>query len=278
VNLRLGIGLMLAQQCLFTIDTLSIHALGGQASLWQIGEIRALWAVILALALAPSVGWRVFGTVRPCLMAVRVAVTSAYAWVVIWSFSALPLGDATALDYTVVLYVVLLAGPMLGEAVGLRRYAAAAVGIAGAMLVIRPGVNDLSWVYIAVLLLTSLNGIALCLNRLLQRDDSPVTIFLYVGIANVLMFAPGAFEPLPPIASWPWLLGLVTGPLGMFAGIVALRYAEASQLAPITYVRLLLATAIGAVWLAEPLSTAAAVGSIVIVTACVLAMSSPVKA
>ena len=165
VNLPFGIGLMLAQQCLFTIDTLSIHALAGQASLWQIGEFRALWAVILALALAPSVGWRVFGTVRPCLMAVRVAVTSVYAWVIIWSFSALPLGDATALDYTVVLYVVLLAGPMLGEAVGLRRYAAAIVGIAGAVLVIRPGINDLLWAYATVFLLTSLNGIALCLNR-----------------------------------------------------------------------------------------------------------------
>jgi drug/metabolite transporter (DMT)-like permease len=63
----------------------------------------------------------------------------------------------------------------------------------------------------------------------------------------------------------------VTGPLGMWLGIAALRHADASALAPWTYTRLIASLAIGAVAFGEPVTAASAVGAAVIVTACLLA-------
>ena len=58
------------------------------------------------------------------------------------AFTALrtmPLVDVSALIFTSPLIVTALSGPLLGERVGPRRWAAVAVGLAGALLVIRPG-------------------------------------------------------------------------------------------------------------------------------------------
>jgi drug/metabolite transporter (DMT)-like permease len=258
---------MLAQQALLTVDTMAIHQLAGHVSLWQLGLLRSAGGLGLVACLAP--GWSVFTTRQPGLQAVRAIATVAYAWVLLYSFARMPFADATALSYTMVIYVALLAGPILGEVVGLRRYAAAVIGLGGAVLIIKPGFSQVSLVYVAVLLGTSLNGLAVLFNRLLQREDSPVTIMLYVNVACLLMFSPGAVEPLPSLSLWPWLLCvLMTGPAGMFAGIVALRYADASVLAPLTYVRLVLSVAIGAMLFGEPLSLASVLGAAVICAAC----------
>jgi drug/metabolite transporter (DMT)-like permease len=271
-GVRLGVGLMVAQQVLFTVDTAAIHQLAGHVSLWQLGLLRAVGGICLVACLAPAFGWQVFHTRQLGLQALRVTVTIAYAWVLIYSFAYIPFADATALSYTMAIYVALLAGPILGEVVGLRRGLAAVVGLAGAVLIIRPGFSQLSWIYFAVLVLTSANGLAVVLNRALQRYDSPVTIMAYVNVAMLAMFLPGAFEPLPSALLWPWLLAAtITGPLGMFTGIVALRYADASTLAPLSYVRLVMAIVLGAVFFSEPVGLATLLGALVIIVACVLA-------
>jgi drug/metabolite transporter (DMT)-like permease len=132
-------------------------------------------------------------------MALRVAVTAGYGWVLIWSFARIAYADATALSFTTVIWVAVLA-PLIDER---GRYVAAMLGLAGALLIIRPGFNAASVVYGAVLLGTSTNGLALIFNRLLIRDDSPTTVMLYVNVGMLAMFSPGAFEPLPSITLWP---------------------------------------------------------------------------
>ena len=42
----------------FLSDSAAIHALGGRVSLFQIGLVTSVGGVTLALALAPSIGWR----------------------------------------------------------------------------------------------------------------------------------------------------------------------------------------------------------------------------
>ena len=61
------------------------------------------------------------------------------------SLQFLPLAEATVINFTGPLFMVALAGPMLGEAVGWRRWAAVLVGLAGAMIVVRPGSEVFQW-------------------------------------------------------------------------------------------------------------------------------------
>jgi drug/metabolite transporter (DMT)-like permease len=73
-----------------------------------------------------------------------------------------------------------------------------------------------------------------------------------------------------PVWSW-WLLGAcITGPAGMAAGILALKYAEASALAPYQYVRLVFAGFAGLFVFHEPLGIMTIIGAMLIVVACIV--------
>ena len=268
---RLGIALILVQQLFFTLDTAAIHHLGGLISIWQLGLLRSIGGLGLVACLAPSVGWSVYRTHHPGLQAIRATVTVAYGWVTVYSFAVMPFADATAIAYTYAIYVALLAPLILGEIVGSRRYLAIAIGAIGAMLIVKPGFSQASLIYLGVLIFTSLNAIAIILNKYLQqKGESPVTVMLYIYLAMFPTFAPGITEPWP-FELWPWLIAAcVTGPLGMYAGILAVRHADTTTLAPFTYVRLLLATAGASLMFGEPPDIASISGATAIVVACVL--------
>ena len=269
---RTGIRLILIQQLLFTLDTAAIHRLAGSVSLWQLGLFRSVGGLGLALCLAPSVGWAVFRTHHPTLQALRATVTVAYAWVLVYSFTVMPFADATAIGYTQAIYVALLAPPILQEVVGSRRYLAVLIGIVGALMVVKPGFSQASPIYIAVLAGTSLNALALVMTKYLQRQDSGVTIMLYLNVAIVASFMPGISDALPAARLWPWLITTcVAGPLGMYAGILAVRYADASTLAPYSYVRLVLAVIGATLVFGEMPDLVSIAGVIGIVIACVVA-------
>jgi drug/metabolite transporter (DMT)-like permease len=268
---RAGISLMLIQQVLFTFDTAAMHRLAESVSLWQIGLFRSIGGIGLVLCLAPSIGWAVFRTHHPTLQALRSVATVAYAWVLIYSFAVMPFADATAIGYTQAVYVAFLAPPILGEIVGSRRSLAVLIGIVGALMIIKPGFSRASPVYLVVLAGTSLNALALVLTRYLQRQDSPVALMLYVNAALFLSFLPGAADPLPAAQLWPWIATVcIAGPLGMYAGILAVGYAEASTLAPYTYVRLVLAVIGATLVFGEAPDLISIFGVILIAGACIM--------
>ena len=51
----------------------------------------------------------------------------------------LPLAEAVAVSFTEPLFITALSGPLLGEAVGVRRWAAVIIGFVGALIMVRPG-------------------------------------------------------------------------------------------------------------------------------------------
>jgi len=268
---RIGIALILIQQLLFTLDTAAIHCLAGSVSLWQLGLFRSIGGLVLALCLAPSIGWAVIRTHHPILQLLRATVTVAYAWVLVYSFAVMPFADATAIGYTQAVYVVLLAPLLLGEIAGSRRFLAVFIGIFGALMVVKPGFSQASPIYIAVLAGTSLNALAMILTKYLQREDSAVTVMLYVNVACIVTFLPGVADPLPAANTWPWLAVIcIAGPLGMYAGILAVRYADVSTLAPYAYVRLVLAMAGAMLVFGEMPDLVSITGVVCIVIACVL--------
>ena len=138
-------------------------------------------------------------------------------------------------------------------------------------MIIKPGLTDTSPIYLAVLAGTSLNALAMVLTKYLQRHDSLVTLMFYVNFALAVTFLPGVADPLPAASLWPWLAATcIAGPFGMYVGILALRYADASTLAPYTYVRLVLAEAGATLAFGEVPDIVSIIGVILIFVACVL--------
>jgi drug/metabolite transporter (DMT)-like permease len=161
----------------------------------------------------------------------------------------LRLDQTTTIGFLTPLMVALLAGPFLGEWIGWRRAVAIAIGFAGILLAIRPGVAA---VHPAVLL--SLGSMlcyavfSLVTRYLAPFDRSEVTLFYSLLAGSVIMAPFALFEWVWPTSTLIWTLLLSMGFLGgagHYLFIVAHRFAPASTIAPFLYVSLITHSAAG---------------------------------
>jgi drug/metabolite transporter (DMT)-like permease len=237
---RLAVQLMIAQSVLLTAEPMLIHHLGSRVSIWHFAAIRGLSGIILAILFARSLD--VFRTQQLSVHVVRGIVGLLYSWVMVYSFSHLPFSDATAISYTQTIYIALFSLIILREKVDGRRWLAVAIGVLGALMISKPAFSDFNFPYLVALLGTSLNGLSFVLNRYANRSDKETTTMVYINLFILVgNLPPLFFTPLPSVDTAPWLvLFLFIGPLGMFAGIVALKYADASTLGPFTLLKLIM--------------------------------------
>lgn len=272
---RLGILLMVGQQVCFTLETSAIHYVGPSLAPMQLAFIRAFGGLLVVLCMLPTVGWAAFSTPQPGLQMFRAGLTIGYLIIMMQAFVAIPLADATAISYSTAIYIILLAPLILGEEVGALRWIAVVIGLVGALLLIQPSFAGSTLIYLGFLAGNSLNALGVVLTKYMQRRDHPITVMLYVNGAATLFFASTLiFEPIPDLSLWQcvWLLPvLIVGPIGMYLGIVALRYADVSTLAPYNYTRLLMIGVIGPILFNEGLSATTVAGAIIIVLACLMA-------
>ena len=274
---RMAVGLMTGQAILFAVETAMIHHIGPRGSAMQLALLRSCGGVILVGFLAWNSGWSVLKTGQLPLQLLRGFVSVLYLWVLIYSFAHMPFADATAITYTQAAYIAVFSALILDERVTILRWIATAIGIAGALLIVKPAFGDRNIFYLAVLLGTSLNGLAFVLNRYLQRPggDSELTTMFYVNAIAVVFNLPVlAMSTVPEPEVWPWLSGvLIFGPIGMYLGIVAVRHASASSLGPYTLLRLVIAVIGGIVLFREIPDLLSCLGVAAILSSCLLALA-----
>lgn len=160
----------------------------------------------------------------------------------------LPLTEANAINFLTPILVVILAQPVLGEQVGLRRWIGVGLGFVGAMIVIRPG-SGLMDVAAGFLIMSALSNACYQLStRKLGAIDNPLTTLLFTAIVGSIcatLAVPFVWEPMDLQG---WLLMLAIGAfaiIGHFALINAFRLATASSVAPFSYSMLIWSTVFG---------------------------------
>jgi len=107
-------------------------------------------------------------TGRPGIQAMRGLMLGSATLLYFTSLTVLQIADAAAIGFVLPLFVTLLAAPMLRERLEAPRLAAVAIGLAGALVIVRPG----SGVFTLYALLPM--GMALCnaLYQILTREVS----------------------------------------------------------------------------------------------------------
>ena len=272
---RLAVGLMIGQAILFAVETAMIHHIGPRGSAMLLALLRGGAGVTLVGIIAWNTGWSVMKTAQLPLQMLRGIVSVLYLWVLIYSFAHMPFADATAIAYTQAAYIAVFSALILNERVTPLRWIATAIGIVGALLIVKPAFLDRNIVYLAALLGTSFNGLAFVLNKYLQRPggDSELTTMFYVNaIAFVCNLPVLAMATLPEPEIWPWLSSvLIFGPVGMYLGLLAVRNASASSLGPYTLLRLVIAIIGGVVLFREIPDLLSWLGVVAILSSCLLA-------
>jgi drug/metabolite transporter (DMT)-like permease len=279
---RLAVALMIGQAILFAVETAMIHHIGPRSSTMQLALLRSGAGMILVGLLACRTGWAVLRTGQLRLQLLRGFVSALYLWVSVYSFAHIRFADATAISYTQAAYIAVFSALILNERVTSLQWIATAIGTAGALFVVKPAFLDRNMVYLIALLGTSFNGLAFVLNKYLQRPggDSQLTTMFYVNAVAVVCNLPAlAMTPLPEPAIWPWLSGvLIFGPIGMYAGLVAIRHASASSLGPYTFLRLVIAVIGGIILFREIPDLLTSLGVTAILASCLLAIGPAPRA
>jgi len=230
-----GIALALGSTLLFSLSDATAKFLTGSLPVVEIAWIRYLIFVGFALTLAVGSGPGRFGVRRPGLQVIRGLGLVASSLAFIFALHYLPLADASAIGFVSPLLTAMLAVPMLGEVVGVRRWVAAIIGLVGVIVVVRPGTGAFHPAAILVLLSSLSWAVASVLTRMVAGVDSSATTLLWsAGTGALLLSAALPFDFLLPTAG-EFLLLLV---LGVGAGAVQLQPTDLGDRAGIFGIRL----------------------------------------
>ncbi len=263
--------LAVASAFMFNLETVVVKAIEGVP----------LATIVLARSLG-QLAWTLPGILRDPVGLARTqqlklnlfrGLLSGVSWYMYFlSFSALPLATATVLSFSSVLFVTALAGPVLGEVVRWRRWTATLVGFAGVAAIVKPwddaGALAAGWPVAAAIGSAFLGAGIVLTTKMLARSERTETIMFYIGVVTTALSLPFAI----PVLAWPgwWNLALllltaICGPIAMVLWISALRLADASVVAPVSYVRLVFAAAFGVLLFAEVPDAWLGLGAVLIV-------------
>jgi len=160
-------------------------------------------------------------------------------------FIGLPLttlASITALGFTGPIFVTIGAALFLGEDVRLRRWIAVAVGFAGAMIIIRPGIGDLGLGAIVILISTPIFSASNLISKALARTESAPTIVVWQNLTISLAAFPVAlwFWQTPQWTDLLWFVAAgLCGTLGHMCQQNGYQLADITLLQPIGFLSLL---------------------------------------
>ncbi|MFW2588244.1 DMT family transporter [Sagittula sp. SSi028] len=255
----LGIALMLAF-CIFAPlgDSLA-KLLGPHLSVGQITTLRfALQAVFLIpLSLVLGRSWRMSRRTF-VLLSARTVMHIAGIAMMVQALMYLPIADAIAIAFVMPFIALLLGHIFMGEHVGPHRLGACVVGFGGTLLVLQPAFSEVGAPALIPLAVALVFTIYMLLSRALgprldpiaqQAAAAPIALAL---LLPVMAFTPDSIAQTAWTTPEPdhWRLVLLMGAIGSLSHLVmawALKYAPASTLAPMQYLEIPAATAIG--WL-----------------------------
>lgn len=235
---------MLAGIGVITINDALMKYANESLPLGQTLAIRSVFVWVMILVFAWRAGglsafavhdWR-----RQLLRGLCLVISS---WCFFFGLIRLPLAEAIAIASVGPLFLTMMAGPLLGESVGWRRWFAVAIGFVGALVIIQPGGSGFQYAALFPLAAAFLGGLRDVLQRQMSLGKEGTVAILAVsttcvGLSGALTMPFAWTTPTlgqaAPIAAAGLLMGIAH-----YLMIEALRLAEAASIAPLRYTNFL---------------------------------------
>jgi len=236
-----------------------------------------------AVILAPMVAathrpWRVRGRVLR-LVVWRTVLHILGIGMMFTALGYLPLADAVAIAFVMPFIMLLLGKYVLNEQVGPRRLIACVVGFIGTLLVIQPSFAAVGWPAMLPLGVAVVFALFMLATRQIAKETDPISLQAVSGTIATVALLPlmiiGHMLEWPglqfamPTAEEAWLI-VAIGSVGTLAHLMmtwSLRYAPSTTLAPMQYLEIPFATAIGWLIFADLPNGLAAIGILITLAA-----------
>ncbi|MBX3644576.1 MAG: DMT family transporter [Rubrivivax sp.] len=239
-----------------------------ELTVFQLMEMRSLIGLVLLWPLVRAAGGLpALRTHRLREHAVRNTVHYAaqYAWFA--ALTMIPLAQVVAIEFTMPIWIVLLAALFLGERITASKVLAVALGLLGVGLIVRPSTSGLSPGQLVALAAALGFAVSVTMVKSLTRTDSAVTLMFWMLVVQSLL---GALPALwvwrwPSAATWGWvLLVAFCGTFSHYCMARALRHADATVVMPMDYLRVPLSALAGWLLYAERMDLLTVVGTALI--------------
>ncbi len=264
------IWITLAMATLAGLGVLGRHAaLQGMDPL-EVVFFRNFFCVVWLLPLLAWRGLSLAKTQQPSLYALRVVLSFISMTAMFQAFARIPIGEVTAISFLSPIFGTLFAILILGERVHFRRWTALAVGLVGALVILRPTGSSLgAGQLFALVSALTLGVIGPLVKQLSAEDDADRIVFITNAVMTPLSLVPALFVwrwPEPEL--WPTLVGLgavaVIGHLALVRGYLAM---DASLAMTFKFSRLPFAVLFGYLAFGETIDAWTWIGALIIVTA-----------
>jgi len=245
---------MLAATFIMVVMHTLVRRLSQEMPVSEVVFFRNLFSLLVVLPLVLREGPAKLLTKRPGLHLLRSLIGICAMWLWFYALSVVPVAEATALSFTSVIFGSIAAAVFLGERMRLRRWSAVIIGFLGAMVILRPGFQELSFGMLAVIASSVFWALALILVKHLSRWDSVVTIVALNQLLLTVLSAIPAWlvwqAPTLPQLAWALAIGIcaTTGHICMTS---AFKWGDASAIFPVDFARLIWAAVLGYVVFAE---------------------------
>jgi drug/metabolite transporter (DMT)-like permease len=225
-----------------------VKHLGNELPAMEILFFRSAIGFLFVLPLFARNPLEPFRTKRPGMHLLRGAVGAVGNACFFWTITHMLLADAMALQFSRPLFMIPLAVFLLGETVGLRRTAVAAVGFVGIVLYARPFTGGFEPdAFVGALGALAGGLVVICIKRLATTEPTRVIMFYYAFWNALFALIPAALFWVTPTLPQLALLTVV-GMLGIGGQSLithGLTMGEAAVLVPLDYSRIIYSAALG---------------------------------
>jgi drug/metabolite transporter (DMT)-like permease len=263
---------MMAAALAFTVMTTLIRHVATEIHPFEIGFFRALTNLVLMVPFIVRNGVSILKTDGQKLYFLRGLIGLVFLMTYFSGAAMIPVASSQALIFTSPLIAAVLAVLLLGEVIRMRRITTLMVGIAGALIILRPGFTEFSIGAGLVLIGALANASSNIIVKYKTRTDHPDTVVFYLALYVTPMIL------VPALFVWQWpsaeqLMWMVA--IGFCATLNqrflsrAFAAADATAVVPFDFARLPFAAAIGFAVFGELPDVWVWVGGIVIFAASV---------
>ncbi len=251
-------GLLLLGVLALSFQDASIKLMSGDTSFWQLQTLRSISNMVLIVLLGWAAGNLVL--IKPVNWKPVLLRASLLTVCMFFFFSGAPFLSPSQMGaglYTYPLFISLLAGPVLGEHIGIWRISALVIGACGALSLLAPWHEEFSWVQVLPIVAGFFYAANVLTLRKACRGESPLALAFMVAlcfsVSGLLGISLLSLFPLPAdlqasmpfvATGWPQLSWLIAG-FAVFVSVLnltgniclsrAYQTADASWLAPIDF-------------------------------------------
>ncbi len=251
----------------FSLMAVAVRELLRSMGSFEILFLRSLVSFVLVLAVLPRFGIGVLRTQRFGLHVVRNVLHfgGQYAWV--YAIAMLPLATVFAIEFTMPVWAAVLAMLVLGERLNRGRIVMLVLGLAGILIILRPGFGIVQPAALVMLAGSFAFASTMIATKRLSENDSALAVLFYMSAIQLpLGFVPALQGWVAPtLTDLPWIIAVGgAASSAHYCMTRAVRIADAMLVIPIDFLRLPLIAVVGMLFYGERLEPPILLGAAVI--------------